>query len=87
MGGGPPALHPAPIAAEVSVFTSDGRVVVRQHVRSGQRYRLRLAAGTYWLNAGTQLRYKRPLGCAPMKARVTAGRSVKANVFTGCGIP
>jgi hypothetical protein len=54
--GGPATVRPQPPeAGEVSVFTEGGRLVARQHVHQGQRFRFELGPGRYQLNGGWRL--------------------------------
>jgi hypothetical protein len=86
--GGPPTVRPQPReAGEVSVFTAGGRLIARQQVRSGRRFRFRLWRGHYWLNAGWRLHPRRDApyyDCQPLKTGVRADRTAHTGVGYGC---
>jgi hypothetical protein len=85
--GGP---APAPghqrrlLSGLVSIFTTKGHLVARQHVRAGHRFRLMLAAGRYLLNVGPNLHPNH--NCRPVPANVRPHHSTRVNVQVGCRI-
>ncbi len=68
----------------MTVFSASGKVVARQKVRKGHQFRFPLAAGTYKLNAGTQLHPKG--GCPPTTIQLRGGRTTRVTVKTGCSV-
>jgi hypothetical protein len=86
--GGPPTFRPQPPeAGEVSVFTAGGRLVARQHVHHGHRFRFELRPGHYQLNGGWRLHPVRDApqyDCQPVKARVRADQATHKDVGYGC---
>jgi hypothetical protein len=75
------------VGGEVSIFHTNGRLVARQHVRSGRDFHFNLPPGRYLLNGGRQLHYRFPLGCAPKRARVRVGQTTNVDVYVYCGAP
>jgi hypothetical protein len=86
-GGGPPGVKRMGFAGVVSVFSPDGHLVGRQHVRAAHDFNFLLLPGRYLINAGTQMRYKWPFGCKPVRVRVRPRHTTNADVFVSCGIP
>ena len=86
--GGPASGRPQPPqAGEVSVFAANGHLVTHEHVRSGRRFRFKLAPVSYWLNAGWRLHPRRLApyyDCEPVKTRVHADRTAQVKVGFGC---